>query len=263
MIQNRLYTQLACFSPITLEEMEKVRLMNRIDTKFITVPQHLYTLLLLMQSDYLIQEIDLQRINSYRTLYLDTEEKEMFLAHHNGCKNREKIRVREYVDFGLNFLEVKQKNNRGRTRKTRMPLPDSNAFKEEQCNAFIRHHASTLPQQLLPHVESNYDRITLVNRQHTERLTIDINLHFRNHRNGKEYSLCEPVIIELKQDGSQASPVREWLSELGIHPLSVSKYCLGAILTDPFLKHNRFKPKLMQINKITNYAYGNIIGNYK
>ena len=30
----------------------------------------------------------------------------------------------------------------------------------------------------------------------------------------------------------------------------MSKYCIGTALTTPTVKHNRFKPKLLYINKI-------------
>jgi hypothetical protein len=46
----------------------------------------------------------------YETTYLDTEGREMFMAHQNGRTVREKIRVRTYKDSGLTFLEVKNKN---------------------------------------------------------------------------------------------------------------------------------------------------------
>ena len=40
-----------------------------------------------------------------------------FLDHHNRRVNRNKIRFREYVGSNLTFLEVKTKNNKGKTIK--------------------------------------------------------------------------------------------------------------------------------------------------
>lgn len=45
--------------------------------------------------------------------------------------------------------------------------------------------------------------MTLVNRDKTERLTIDTNIRFRNLHTGREQSLPDLVIIELKQDGNR------------------------------------------------------------
>mgnify|MGYP007128717654 CR=1 FL=1 len=108
-------------------------------------------------------------------------------------------------------------------------------------------------------VENLFDRITLVNREKTERLTIDTGLSFRNLSSGKEQSLPGLVIIELKQDGNIPSHAKACLSQLHIHPVSISKYCLGTLLTNPDAKRNRFKKKLTQINKLANYSYGYIL----
>ncbi len=58
------------------------------------------------------------------------------------------------------------------------------------------------------------------------------------------------VIIELKRDGLVYSPVLEMLRQLRIHPHGFSKYCMGSALTNPQLSVNRFKRKLIEINKI-------------
>jgi hypothetical protein len=66
----------------------------------------------------------------------------------------------------------------------------------------------------------------------------------------------ELVIIELKQQGHQPSYVKNILSELYIHRLGISKYCLGTVLTVPDMKKNLFKEKIYQINKIREKKYG-------
>lgn len=251
-----LHTQLNRFVPITLEEMEKVRLMNRIDSKFITVPKTLSALLSEMEAFYRIQEIAHRRICSYQTLYLDTSDWEMFLAHHNGRKNRKKIRIREYLGSDLSFLEIKDKDNKGRTQKSRLRIPAYNAYSNNKTAFFIRQHSGFVAETLFPHVETSYDRITLVNGAKTERLTIDINLNFNNHDTGRSYRIPELVIIELKQEASAPSLFHDLISETSVCPLRISKYCIGSVLTNPSLKYNRFKPKLMQINKLTNHVYG-------
>ena len=55
------------FEPITLAEMSEVKLMNRIDTKFVTTVQKLTLLLQMAQDDYWIQEIDGERNLVYDT----------------------------------------------------------------------------------------------------------------------------------------------------------------------------------------------------
>lgn len=249
---------LSAFPPITLEEMDKVRLMNRIDIKYMTTRDGLYRLLSGMEKDCFVQEVRQCRIGAYRTLYLDTANADMYLAHHNGRKVREKIRVRNYVASDTCFFEVKNKNNKGRTQKARMRIPGYEYDSGSAVADFLDRNALFRAGELSPHVETVYDRITLVNRQKTERLTIDINLAFRNHRTGRDGNLSDLVVVELKQDSNSASFARALLSGLDIRPVRFSKYCAGTVLTDSAIKHNRFKPKLRQIHKLINYEYGHI-----
>jgi len=37
-----------------------------------------------------------------------------------------------------------------------------------------------------------------------------------------------------------------------LHPLKISKYCIGTALTTPGIKKNRFKAKIRKIEKILN-----------
>ena len=250
-------TILAEYSPISLAEMEGVRLMNRVDIKYAVSSARLSELLKRLQSAYLVQEINGSRSNAYRTLYLDTDDRAMYIAHHNGCLTREKIRVRTYFDSQSIYLEVKHKNNRGRTQKKRLELSEMTAYKQEKAETFLKTYAKYRPETLLPRLENSFHRITLVNKQKTERLTIDLNLTFRSPTpTGEEKKLNDLAIIELKQQQHQPSFAKSVLSELHIHPLAISKYCLGTILTVPNVKNNLFKEKIIQINKIRENQYG-------
>ena len=69
------------FDPITLDEMSGIRLMNRIDTKFVTTMPVLTRLLAMAQGEYLAQEIDGERNMLYHTTYFDTTDYDMFYTH--------------------------------------------------------------------------------------------------------------------------------------------------------------------------------------
>ena len=106
--------------PITLDEMGKIRLMNRTDTKFLTNKMGLLKVLEQAKNDYYVQEIDGKRIAHYRTTYWDFDEHGFYVMHQNGHKPRMKVRVRTYEDSnGLTFLEIKRKDNHGKTKKKR------------------------------------------------------------------------------------------------------------------------------------------------
>lgn len=244
------------FQPVTLEQMASVRLMNRTDTKYLTTAGDLYTLLSQMQPYYYVQEISGSRMSKYETVYLDTQESAMYLAHQNGHQPRKKIRIRHYIDTHQTFLEIKNKNNKGRTLKERILLPVADAATSPQTALFIREKAEFQMQELSPCLESRFQRITLVNKEMTERLTIDVRLQFHNLRTSNRQQMEDLVIIELKQEKSADSIAKKLLCDLHIRSRGLSKYCLGAILTNPTLKQNRFKSKLIQINKLTNQQHG-------
>lgn len=106
------------FQSISLDEMSGVKLLNRTDTKFVTSLNQLRKLLSMAEHDYRVQEINGQRIAHYYSTYFDTPTNDMYMRHQNGHQNRQKLRIRSYVDSHLNFLEVKTKNNHGRTKKS-------------------------------------------------------------------------------------------------------------------------------------------------
>jgi hypothetical protein len=111
------------FEPISLAQMESVKLMNRIDTKYAVSRAVLPAILEAAKADYYVQEIDGKRIATYDTMYYDTESLDMYVRHHDRQLVRQKIRIRQYVDSDLTFLEIKRKNNKGRTKKKRITLP--------------------------------------------------------------------------------------------------------------------------------------------
>ena len=245
------------FTPISLEQMSEVKLMNRTDTKFVTTTDRLYLLLKMALKDYYVQEIDGVRNLPYDTTYFDTAEYDMYRQHLWNHTNRQKIRFRTYCISGLQFLEVKTKNNHGRTKKKRIKVADMNLH-EQTKRDFLGKTLRYGVDSLIPHMNNSFRRITLVNKAKTERLTIDSSLHFLNLTNGKDMDMSNLVIIELKRDGLIYSPVLEMLRQLRIHPHGFSKYCMGAALTNPELPANRFKEKLHYIEKMlsndtTNY----------
>lgn len=253
------------YAPITLEEMQEIRLMNRTDMKFVTTVPVLCRLLQLAERDYLVQETGGLRVSPYYTLYFDTADCSMYQRHETGHLSRQKVRIRSYVDAGLNFLEVKTKNNRGRTQKKRMPIegfdalhPDYDVHFERQSHSFVayddflRAHLRYEPALLTVQQENHFDRITLVNKAKTERLTIDTNLRFHHIVTGNLRCMDDIVIIELKRDGFCPSPILPKLLELRIHPHGFSKYCIGSALTNESLRRNRIKPRLRSIEKILN-----------
>ena len=116
---------------------------------------------------------------------------------------------------------------------------------------FLKTQVAYLPGDLLPQLHTIFNRITLVDKAKTERLTIDMNLRFANVQNGTKAELGPLLVIELKQNGLLASKMRNILLDMDVHPFKMSKYCIGTVLTNPEVKHNRFKEKIQRINKLS------------
>lgn len=239
---------LAAFDTIPLAEMKKVKLMNRIDTKYIMTESLLARLLERVSENYLVQEIEGKLVMPYATLYYDTEDRRMYMRHLHGALTRRKVRIRRYVSSNMEFLEVKRKNNKGRTDKRRVRIDDS--LTPEARATFIKEMSGFDECSLFPIIENSFSRITLVNRDFTERLTIDTGLRFHNLSTGREKSLEGLAIVELKRDGRIRSGIVEILRDLRVNPTGFSKYCIGVALTDQALPANRFKPRLRLINKL-------------
>lgn len=240
------------FETITLEEMKSVKLMNRTDTKFVTNTSKLYQLLKMAQQDYYVQVIDGERNLDYDTTYFDTTAFDMYNMHQNGHMNRQKIRFRTYCINHLQFMEVKTKNNHGRTKKKRIEVSDMD-LNDEEKRQFLHKHLRYDVEKLQPVLSNHFSRVTLVNKGMTERLTIDTGLNFHNLLNGNGKDMGQLVVIELKRDGLVYSPVLQMLRQLRIQPHGFSKYCMGSALTgQDHLPVNRFKCKLIEINKLVN-----------
>ena len=247
------------FDPITLERMDSIRLMNHIDTKYVTDILLLREILEDAQRQgYLVFESDGERIQAYDSIYFDTSDLRMFRELRRGKLVRQKIRTRVYLGSGLCFLEVKKKNNHSRTRKKRVGVPpdDFQDFrKDPEACLWLASHSCYQSGEIFPSVETMFNRITLVNNNLTERLTIDISVTFKNLRTSSEASLGTAAIIEIKQDGRLGSKMKDILLKHRVKPMRVSKYCLGVALTDPKVLPGRFKSKIRFIDKLNKNRY--------
>jgi hypothetical protein len=227
--------------------MDNVKLMDRVDSKFVISYDHLIPILSAISSNYSVLTIDDHRIFSYRTDYYDTQDLEMFSDHHNGKLNRFKIRQREYIESDLKFLEVKFKSNKGRVIKDRVLIKPQ---KPLDFVGFIRKYTPYDPDNLKITLVNRFNRFTLVDKKLQERVTIDSNLVFSDPNN--LIGLNGLVIIELKQNkNSRDSSVYSALKNNGVRPGSFSKYCLGVALLNRHDKYNNFKKIINLIHKLS------------
>lgn len=237
------------FESISLEDMNTVSLMKRTDTKYTININFLDQILNDLKEDYQVLEVKDRRIMNYSSVYFDTSKFKFYFDHHNGRVNRTKIRQRKYVDSGLTFLEIKQKNGKGETNKSRIKIPDFDLDLSQNLNDFI-FETTTKKFDLQPSLWNSFKRITLVNLKDNERATIDLNLSYYMNDIVKNYNNL--VVIEVKQSRfDRKSIVVKTLKKYRYNPYSISKYCIGMVNLYKELKYNLFKQKLIKLNKIS------------
>ena len=243
-------SKLSGFTSISLEEMNGVSLLKRVDTKFLTTSSELSELLPYLYSDYQILEIDGNRLMNYSTLYFDTQDLRCYKEHHNGKAKRHKVRIRKYVESDICFLEVKEKQNSGMTNKVRCSIDDFETTLSTESKQFIE-KATKKDWELKPALHNYFQRFTLVNTQRYERVTIDLGLKYKTDATTKQFK--NVVIVEVKQEKQNTrTPIYSILKSNRIRTVSFSKYCMGVSTVFTDIKSNKFKELNLKINHLTN-----------
>ena len=237
------------FDPITLQQMDNVKLQDRIDTKFMFRDDILLDVLSKIKDDYFALDINGLRYNHYETLYFDTENFNLYLRHHNGGVNRYKFRARKYVESNLHFFEVKFKNSKGRTIKDRIKRHEISNVISDTSLELVKNISNVNPETLVAKLWVNYRRMTFVSKHSEERLTIDTKLTFIDER--QTIPLTSLVIAEVKQGSARdKSKFVTLMREHRVKEKSISKYCLGVISLNSGVKKNNFKPTLLYLQKL-------------
>lgn len=245
--QNQ-FSSLQQFEAVSLQQLDGVKLMNRVDQKFILHQQELNDLLSEILNSYNVLEIDGKRLFKYSSLYYDTDSFNFYSDHHNGKPNRIKIRSREYLDTGTAFFEIKKKIKGFRTEKYRIKKSGDQANDHISEQALLKHHQlDHIP--LVPSILIDYSRITLSAKDLSERVTIDTDLCFKKEQG--EESMGGLVIIEVKQDQvKRESPIIQALRKRRNRPFGISKYAMGMVLMNAVNKTNAFRHKVSKIKQL-------------
>ncbi|MFM2231259.1 MAG: hypothetical protein RL607_2517 [Bacteroidota bacterium] len=246
----QLTNQIQNLHGISLQELDSVALQNRIDSKFVLTRSQLEALLPIISQNYKVLEIDGNRVFTYENNYFDTPDLRFYYDHHNGYTQRIKVRSRKYVETGASFFEIKKKEKVERTQKIRQPLSDIlsrlDTARQELIEGFSRKNLKNLEVIL----SNTFQRITFVNNEFTERMTLDFNISFSNTTETKV--LKEYFVLEIKQPKSTNSAIVQKLKTQGIRQRGFSKYIYGVMLLHPNIKKNNFLPLIKNLNKTLN-----------
>lgn len=237
------------FDPITLAEMQEVKLLDRLDTKFTFRQDQLPALLDEMAAHYRLLEISGARTHRYETLYFDTDRLDLYARHHSGKYSRHKIRYRRYAGSGLCFFEVKTKNNKGRTVKQRIERPEIPGAITGEDGALLERETPLKVGAFKPVMWVHFTRLTFVSKTAPERLTLDLDLSYQSE--SLQAGFPRLTIAEVKRDKfSSDSPFVRMMRARRIWQGSMSKYCFGIINLYPHVKMNRFKERMKQLKLV-------------
>ncbi len=244
------------FQPISLAALNgKAAMLERLDNKYVvdaTVLKHAAGAL---AEAFDVLEIDGLRAFTYETCYFDDAGRHSYFDHHQGRRQRAKVRLRRYAEAGLCFLEVKLKDKRGITVKKRLNR-DAETFGmlDETALAFIddvyrAQYGLPFPHTLIRVIDMRYRRMTLVAKQGGERMTIDCGLQF--YTPDARHAVDEGLFI-LETKSANGNGVADGiLRGLHQHPTKrCSKYCVGTALLNPGTRHNKFLPALRKLGGI-------------
>lgn len=248
----RIAEGLSRFESISLDALNRrAAMLERLDRKYIVPAARLRPALDALREGFDVLEIGGRRAFTYATRYFDDADQRAYYDHHQGRRKRCKVRVRNYVDAGFTYLEVKLKDKRDVTVKKRLRLAGPLEVLDEACTRFIdRCHAelygAPFARLLSPVIAMRYERITLVARQGGERMTIDTRLDFATDGQAREVP-PELSIVETKSArGNGAADAV--LRGLHLHPTRrCSKYCIGMAALGQVERANRFLPALRQL----------------
>lgn len=244
---NYIASILSKYKTLGLNEVEKVKLFDRIEVKFIFNLNELPSILEELSEEYSVLSIQGSGLRGYENHYFDTSDLKMYLDHHNGKLNRYKIRFRNYVDTANSFLEIKFKSNRGRTLKKRIEVPNATYLIEGKSADFLKTETGYDPSMLIESLKVDYKRITLIKLSTSERITIDTDLIYSYGDHIMQFPNI--VIAEVKQPKTASSKFTALMHQKHIQPFSFSKYCLGIATVYPGVKANNFKTKIRYVNK--------------
>jgi hypothetical protein len=252
MYRSEIPDLLNSFTPIGLNEMDEVKLMNRVETKYVFCADRLPELLNNVRKSYKVLDINKIRNFPYCTTYLDTTDFLFYSQQVRGKLNRHKVRYRRYESTGVTYLEIKKKTNKKRTIKWRVENLLESDSPDTVAIQFLKKYLNDGFPDLHPVLKNCFTRITLVGNECKERITLDYDLTFASPE-GKIAGFPFLAIAELKREKhSCVSSFGSVMKQMGIKSVSFSKYCIGSALIMDMPRKNLLKPNLLLINKIEN-----------
>jgi hypothetical protein len=252
-MDTRIADKLSTFETVSLDGLnDKAAMLERLDNKYIVSADRLLPAFSRFADLFDVLEITGKRAFTYATDYFDDDTAQAYHDHHQGRRKRCKVRIRNYVDAGFSYLEVKLKDTRDATVKKRLRLPTLSRDLSVESLSFIDAchsdmYGTPLGRHLRPVISMQYERITLVAKEGGERMTIDTRLSFR----GTEFERrAAPQMFVLETKSARGNGIADKILRMEhLHPTTrCSKYCMGMAALGLVDRHNMFLPALRKLD---------------
>ncbi len=252
------HSKLQNFETISLSELNtKASYLKRIDKKFLINWKQFPEILKDLTNDFKVLEIKGKKIFSYDNIYMDSDDYIFYNQHQDKKNSRTKVRTRYYLDSNLAYFEYKQKIN-WITNKYRYEFPsEEHWFMTKWKKRFFEWvwqsmYNNDKAPKIFPSIQTKYKRITLVNKDGSERLTIDFDIKTIDLRdkNNKEINLKNLVIIESKSLNKNCLSDNIMIKHNITEAKSCSKYSLWVVYSGLAKRYDTFKETMEKIKEI-------------
>jgi hypothetical protein len=217
--------------PISLDELDRrAALLRRVDTKYVVETGMLDELLERLPEAHDVLEIDGRREFAYQTTYFDSPDLVCFRDHVDGRRPRFKARTRYYVDTKQCVFEVKIKKPDDEMDKRQIEHPANWRRRlTERAGRFLRRSLADTdispPQELEASLNTSFRRVTLAARRGEDRITCDLGVELSRGR--RRARMKRGLALVETKSAAGDSPADRLLAELGVEPVSLSKYRAG------------------------------------
>lgn len=240
-------------------------MLTRLDNKYLLREPILKLALQQFSKHFDILEIGKDRLFTYESCYFDDANLRCYFEHHQGRRQRIKIRTRKYLESDLCFVEIKLKDSRGVTVKKRQPY-EIEKFGELDADAlsyirtqYFEHYGRHFSENLRPTLNMSYGRATLVAKRGGERITIDKQIRFQH--NHKTFSTPDDLFVIETKSANGNGIADAILRKFHQHPSNkCSKYCIGMCITEQVSRYNNFMPTLRKLGALpVNLQLGKVL----
>ena len=265
-LSPQLHQLLQSRSPLGLEAIDAVALMDRFDSKYV-VPVSWLENLVQELGEHSVLSIQNQVSTVYNNLYFDTPEGTCLEDHIRGKNIRYKVRIRQYANTGVAFLEVKLRDVHSKTYKHRVVRNGAwDAPLTQDEFDFLSQHLPNA-NALAPTLQSRFERFTLIHVSQGERITFDQDLRFKMPwaTEDEDHPWVKPTphlaVVEWKQSevnhqGELIQAIRAQKGRRGPlgRTLRLSKFVLGQAHLAPERSFRGYRAALRDLARAEHYA---------